>query len=730
MPSPPSSSEGAGSSDRPRGTVLDRLPPRLRVALPWIAGGVLLAAFISLRCLHPWTFDYESEEYTIHSAAFLQNGILLESPQRIRYLMLVVGPLYMYLKSVPYLFTPDPGGEILFVILLHGLAAALLSLWVWRRFGLRYALTSLFLLVFSSQSISRSVNPHPRSYSIPLVVILMIVVERVLVQSEHRRLMLLAAVFAFATQVYGFATVLLPPGILILFLLYRPRIPARDWIGPGIVFGLLQLPSVPFILRYDLVREIPRAIVNGTFLMPEELGDLAANRFEALGAIAQVSSETFIELVPSLALAIGFAALILDARRTIVAGQPWRRSPSVFLLLWFVGFLVLPQFAGVGNRTHLGQFLGPVISAIGLVRTAEWLRKRVSRRWRAVFRGCVAAGALGVAGLLLTAFWSPWHLPLLADPGARGRLHPMPSLDEVRGAMRSLHDRGLGRVAFNERVHGAMVFSDEFGDSYLFWLACSRDPVTPCSTDASGLPPDAHFLVYDTLFPSGAGADSNTVFQPADVVWSSDAGRFHVAEVRSRILTSLRAASFRSDEEGGGPDDRVPEGPAGALRTPDLRPAPWTPEQLGFLPEAGPGAGVPALSIRRRSPRGRALRELDLDPTRSFETDELDRQPTLLDVVFQGSFTLDRLPPPGQELHVGLSTERDNGQCRMDVFLDGRAIPARELIDPRAGDQALPLELDVDLTPYLAVGTHVVAIRMTRCSARLYDFYDVVVSRK
>jgi len=65
----------------------------------------------------------------------------------------------------------------------------------------------------------------------------------------------------------------------------------------------------------------------------------------------------------------------------------------------------------------------------------------------------------------------------------------------------------------------------------------------------------------------------------------------------------------------------------------------------------------------------------------------------------------------------------------MDVFLDGRRIPARQIVDDQTSNPFHSLELDGDVSPHVGPGTHGVAIRMEGCSAKMYDFYDVLVSR-
>src|SRR5258706_15661207 len=94
--------------------------PGTRTWIAWLLCGVLLAAFLGLRLHFPWTVDYEAATQTIQATAFVERGVWPESTELIRFTNgLVVGPLHVYLKALPHIFSRDPAGEILLLNLLN-----------------------------------------------------------------------------------------------------------------------------------------------------------------------------------------------------------------------------------------------------------------------------------------------------------------------------------------------------------------------------------------------------------------------------------------------------------------------------------------------------------------------------------------------------------------------------------------------------------------------------------
>jgi hypothetical protein len=88
---------------------------------------------------------------------------------------------------------------------------------------------------------------------------------------------------------------------------------------------------------------------------------------------------------------------------------------------------------------------------------------------------------------------------------------------------------------------------------------------------------------------------------------------------------------------------------------------------------------------------------------------------------------IDRIPDPGKELHLFLTTSPDGGRCQASLLLDGVPLPQSRVESPN-GDSGQPLlKIQADATRRLHEGRHSVTVRLHECSAELYDFYDLVV---
>ena len=524
----------------------------------WTIALVLAALFLSVRLRYPAVFEFEAAESSVSSAAFVEHGEPPRAYHRIRYTGVYGGPLPAYLKTIPYLFTLDPGGEIVFLNLLNACAAIALFFLVRRLSGLLPAALTLFVLVFSEPSIERCTAVHVRCYSVPLVLITMVLAARVLVLREHRLMPLLAVAFAFATQVYGFATMFLPPGLLILFLLYRPTIPRHIWLWSVAIFALLQIPWIVD----DVWRGIdgPVSVLRkGLFVFPaEDAQDVDQARAGALVFISSITRVIFFGRDLTLALGVvGLVAMAASGARLFVRRRHLRANHDVFFLLWLAMFLVLPAYLGAGGRVYLAQFLGPLVIARGLTFPVEWLRARRSPAARLAAQVLTAVIAAFAIALAFGHLSGPRPTAILSDP-----TYPQ-SLEEIRAVVRSLHARGLGRRGFNQRVHGATLQRDTFADSYLFWTFCRDDARVPCSAGADGLPPRTHFAVLEPDFP----------FRPAEGAVVS-LGTLRLVEYESRLRVPFQAIAFpgasaaaaarrRRDAWFAGPPDAVRPAPPG-----------------------------------------------------------------------------------------------------------------------------------------------------------------------
>jgi len=697
----------------------DPAVPRGPVAVAWIIVLVLAAMFLAVRLRYPAVFEYEAAESSVASAAFIEHGTPPRAYHRIRYTAIYAGPLHAYLKTIPYFVTLDPGGEIVFINLLNVCAAIMFFFLLRRLFGLLPATLTLFLLVFSVPSIERCTAIHVRCYSVPLVLIAMVLVARVLLLREYRLMPLLAVAFAFATQVYGFATFFLPPGLLLLFLLYRPRIAPEVWRKCAAIFAVLQ---IPWIID-DVWRGIdgPVSVLrNGLFTFPaQDAQDIDQARAGALGYIGSITRVVIFD--KDTMFVVGILALCVMAAYGVgllVRRRQLRGNPDLFFLIWLVMFLVLPAYLGAGGRVYLAQFLGPLIVARGLTIPFAWLR---TRGWRPTRLAAQVLGA-AVAGIAIVAAFEhlagPRPTTILSDP-----TYPQ-SLQELRGVVQHVHDRGLGRTGFNQRVHGAALQRDAFADTYLFWTVCHDDTRVPCSAVAAGLSPQTHFAVLDQEFP----------YRPAEGT-VTQLGALRLVEYESRLRLPLRAIAFASPQEGAEPsrEDARVAGPPHALIAPPPGVSPSDEaDRLALLdPWPSDRPGVPTFPIRRASQVAALMVEHGLDgPAFADEARYPGPEGPPLEVVLRGTLEIDQLPEAGKELHLFLTASADAGRCQASILLDGVRLPQSRPEDS-GGDWGMPLlKLQADTTGFLRPGRHAVTVRLHECSAELYDFYDLVVWKK
>ncbi len=675
---------------------------------------MLGATFLAVRARYPWIFEYEAAETSVSSAAFVEHGTPPRAYHRIRYTAIFVGPLHAYLKAIPYFFTFDPAGEIISLNVLNVVAAGLLFFLLRQLFGLWPATLALFVLAFSAPSIARCTAAHVRCYSVPLVLIVMVLTARVLLLRERWLMPLLAVALAFATQVYGFATLFLPPGLCVLFLLFEPRVPLRTWLRCAVIFAALQLPWIAADVWGGVAGPVWLVSGDGFSYPAGDAQDIVQARAGALGFIGSISEVVLFN--DRTMLYVGVAALavmIAAALRTAIRRAPLRTNADLFFLLWLAMFLVLPAYIGAGPRVYLAQFLGPVIIGRGLTLPLVWLVRQWPRTRRAVqVVGVFAAIVLGWHAVEHLA--GPRPTTILSDP-----IFPQ-SLEEIRSVVRHLHARGLGRVGFNRRVHGIPVQSDLHGDSYLFWTLCGHDTRVPCSADANGPPAQTHFAILEREFP----------FRPAEGAITHH-GTLRVVEYESRLQLPFRAVAFRlpSTRDPGRDDERI-AGPPGAVRAtePGVSPAEEA-DRLATI-ETWPAdrPGVPAFPLRRASQVAALMVEHGLDEAFAAEANYPGPDPSPLEVVLRGTLEIDRLPEPGQELRLFLTASADGGRCDASIFLDGLRLPQSRFQQP-GGDSGHPLlTLQADTTGFLRPGRHAVAIRLHDCSAERYDFYDLVVA--
>ena len=679
----------------------------------WVIAIALAATFLAVRLRQPWVFEYEAAETAVASAAFVEHGTLPRAYHRIRYTPIYTGPLHAYLKAIPYLFTLDPGGEVLFLNLLNAFAAVLLFFLLRRLFGLGPAALAIFLLAFSVPSIERCTAVHVRCYSVPLVLIVMVLAARVLLLRQHRLMPVLAVALAFATQVYGFATFFLPPGLVVLFLLYRPPVPARTWRTSGAIFAVLQ---IPWILD-DVWRGVAGpvfALQHGLFTFPaQDVQDIDQARADALSFIGSITKEVLFDDATMIAVGVvALSAMVGSAVALLVRRRKVRENYDLFFVLWLVMFLVLPAYLGAGARVYLAQFLGPVIVARGLTLGLDRIRSR-PLRLAARALGAVAAGLAIV--LAVGHLAGPRPTTILSDPA-----FPQ-SLQEIRAVVRHVHERGLGRIGFNQRVHGAMFQADVFADSYLFWTVCHHDAQVPCSAGAEALPASTHFAALGREFP----------FRPAEGT-VSQFGTVRLVEYESRLRLPFQAIAFPVAPPAAEPTRREHEwfaGPPNAVRSPATGTTPSEEaDRFAALAQWPPDRpGVPAYPIRRASQVVAVMMDHDLDPAFADEARYPGPDGSSLELVLRGTLEIDRIPDSGKELHLFLTTVPEGDRCRATILVDGVRVP-QSRFDERAGSWGHPLlMLDADTTGFLQPGRHLVTVRLRDCSAERYDLYDLVV---
>jgi hypothetical protein len=498
--------------------------------------------------------------------------------------------------------------------------------------------------------------------------------------------------------------------------LYSPRIPLRLWLVSGLIFSLLQIPWV----IDDVWRGVPgpMSILRGDlFTFPfQDAQDIEYARAGALGYIGSITETILFDDRKMLYVGVGaLAVMVASAGWTIVRRKSLQTNADLFFLLWSAMFLVLPAYLGAGGRVYLAQFLGPVSMARGLTLPLGWLAVRPWRSARRTVQVVYLAGAIIAIWLAGNHLAGPRPTSVLSDPAL-----PQ-SLEEIRSVVRHVHERGLGRIGFNQRVHGAVLQSDLFADSYLFWTVCQGDANVPCSAGAEALSPQTHFVVLEPEFP----------FRPAEGMLTQY-GTLRLVEYESRLRLPFEAIAFPavppSAARTNGQRERV-AGPPRALRTP----APGVSasreadrfSSSAQWPADRPGAAV--FPIRRASQVAALINESGLDGSFAGEARYPGPDGSPLEVVLRGTLEIDRLPDPGKELHLFLTASPDGGRCQASLLLDGLRLPQSRFDKPGADSGHPLLTVQADTTGVLRPGRHSVVVRLHDCSAERYDFYDLVV---
>lgn len=215
---------------------------RLHPAFLWAC----LAISVFLRLAFPDLIEFKSDEFagiqlahdSIHNTFALtgmRSSIGLHNP-----------PFFIYLLSIPVLFTTDPVYVTYFVIALNLAALGLLYCLLGRLFSKNTALIILVLFATGPWGILYSRKIWAQDCLLLFVVLFYIVLASQLQQYRRWNIYLLAVLLALITQLHMSAWPL--PFVLIAFLLlFRIRVDARDAIIGMLLILAVYSPYIYFL---------------------------------------------------------------------------------------------------------------------------------------------------------------------------------------------------------------------------------------------------------------------------------------------------------------------------------------------------------------------------------------------------------------------------------------------------------------------------------------------------
>lgn len=472
-----------------------------------------LAIAIAARLTLSSYFEFEAQEDTVRALTIIEQGDLpLYGIGHVRFLGAALGPLVYYLKTIPYLFTEDPAGEIAFLFLLHltGMVfAMLLSAALIEELSASLAPSTAgrpghrrlmgdiggfavgILLALSLHSQGLTSHAHPSYYAAAFMLPFLYSFYRYAVDGRHRWLILSGACFGIMTQLYQL-TLFSPFLMAGLLVAVRRRPTWRD-------ARLFLIPVAMCYFPY-LISEIGTGFWNTrnffTFQPgPRDVsmvssGALFNLRFMANILVEYVWVPSHLDLLFILLEIVGLVAVLRNLRHS-----PAARFLAIFLAI----YSLLPALVLGAPRFQLsmpGPHLAIVLGAVALVPVIKEIAAAPSR-WRR------AAGASTITVLLIASFAfsgnqlnntlrSPLFYPMrMISSFPIGRTPSLPESRELMTFLRTKH--GLGLKDISRSLHSPIAASGFYGHHYLARVVENDTQPGPESP--------AHIFVVDENFP-------------------------------------------------------------------------------------------------------------------------------------------------------------------------------------------------------------------------------------
>ncbi len=486
---------------------------------PLFLYGLPLLVFLIARLTLRNYYEFETAEDTHWARIIVEKGELpLYGIGHIRFLSASLGPLIYYMKAIPYAFSPDPGLELAFLLMIHAASVVFVvglgkawfedllheandpwtsrikdhfqgiegrtAAWAGWGMGMLYALSMHSMLLCS--------HGHGMYYAAGFMPPFLFFLYRFLREGGTGNIIALGAIFGVMSQTYQL-TLFIPGLVALLFLAFRRWPNRREWTLGLIALAITYLPYIlsemftGFSNTRGLFRLEPgegdKVLVQGQYLLNwlYVLNSFVEYRFLPWGG------ELVFLLLGATGLLWAFGAALMS--RTM-------RFPVIF----FLYYVVLPAFVLDAPRIQLARPAMQWLIVLGLLPWSLW----IARTWTS---GTTLRRAAGVGLFLALIAGTAWIESQSLDdllygsidyPSRIALMDPVgdtPDLSESKHILQTLHDEFSVRVNnLASTVFSPFMVTGFYGHNYLLRL---YDPPGTAS-DPTQPPP---VLVVDRWFP-------------------------------------------------------------------------------------------------------------------------------------------------------------------------------------------------------------------------------------
>ncbi len=460
---------------------------------------------IAVRLTFATYFEYESQEDTVRAAAIIEHANLpLYGIGHVRFLGAALGPLVYYLKAIPHLFTAHPGGEVVFLFILH-LMALTFSMFLardmarsifqaprdsWLPHGV--ALGTGVLLALSVHSNAITSHAHPSYFAGALMPVVVFGIHRHLALDDNRWLVPAGIAFGLMTQLYQLT--LFSPFMLAAMFVVARRKPsvaaARRFLIPVVIC------YVPYLVS-ELVTGFWNTLNFFTYQPgPNDASMVGAPAFDNLAFLVTTSVDyRFLSnLLDGIFLIGGAAGIVVVFRHAL-------RSVSARILAVFGLFYLLlpavilgaPRFQLSLPATHLIVTLGLTALVVAAHRTIGRGNTRATAATAAAVLAMVAGsyffGRSEADAALRRHLYYPLRIVFTEPAGRTPDLsRSVALLEELRGK------HGVNLENLSRAVYSPIVGSGYYGHHYLMRYLESTLPSATADTSP-------RLLVFDDYFP-------------------------------------------------------------------------------------------------------------------------------------------------------------------------------------------------------------------------------------